>query len=78
MTNRINQKAIEFVVDTVFDFARDILENLPEGGREDISDAELNSLVVNVTMSGGLITGMFLEGYEYLLTVDKQALYALN
>jgi hypothetical protein len=47
-------------------------------GEKELSNKEINSMVVNVTMTGGEIVTMFLEGQEYLMTVDKNVLDVLQ
>ena len=71
---KISNEAIVFVTEAVFDIARTFMK---KDSRE-MPDLQVNSMVVNVTMSQGDITTMFLEGQEYLMTVDKNALIAIN
>ena len=71
---KISHESIVFVTDTVFNIARAFMKKDSKA----MPDLQVNSMVVNVTMSQGNITTMFLEGHEYLMTVDKNALIAIN
>lgn len=71
---QVTRQQIQFITDTVFEIVRFFIGE----SSKKMKDTELNSKVVNVTMSKGIITGMFLEGNKYLMTIDKNVLSYIN